>query len=185
VTDETGVVLVRKFTCDVDEPTKGYNFEDECRLSDENAQFELTQFNEELQDFEEDGTVVTANPDGFVRYSDLRPGTYRLREVGSNWCHANSDSVDSNGDVVVRAGAVSQVWIYNCVGPEVPPNTGSGDAAHLLDPQEPESTGPEDGNRAAPGIAWPVLIAAALAALWPRKVLAPAVIRNQVHRDAA
>ncbi|MGI8975212.1 MAG: SpaA isopeptide-forming pilin-related protein [Thermomicrobiales bacterium] len=185
VTDETGVVLVRKFTCDVDEPTKGYNFEDECRLSDENAQFELKQFNEELQDFEEDGTVVTANPDGFVRHSDLRPGTYQLREVGSNWCHANSDSVDSNGDVVVRAGAVSQVWIYNCVGPEVPPNTGSGDAAHLLDPQEPESTGPEDGNRAAPGIAWPVLIAAALAALWPRKVLAPAVIRTQVHRDAA
>ena len=183
-TESTGVILVRKFTCDVGEPTKGYEWNEECRLSDENARFELTQFNEELQAYDEGGTVVTANPDGFVRYPNLRPGTYQLHEVGSNWCHAESNSVNSKGDVVVTAGAVSQVWIYNCVPPDVPPNTGSGDAVGLLNPGESDSAAP-DGIGVMPGIAWPGVILGLVAALWPRKVLAPAVVRRQVHRDAA
>ena len=40
---------------------------------------------------------------------------------GSTWWNAK-------GDVVVKAGQVSLVSIYNCVGTSQPPNTGSGDA---------------------------------------------------------
>jgi hypothetical protein len=65
---------------------------------------------------------------------------------------------------------VSLVSIYNCVGPSEPPNTGSGDAAGLLNPPETPSPG-EPGT--TPGIAWPIGILAAVFALWPRKVLAP------------
>lgn len=171
VTDSTGVILVRKYTCDVETPPKGYDHENECRLSDENATFELKQFNEEMQAYGE-GTQATANPDGFLRFEDLRPGNYQLREVDSNWCYANSNSVNTNGDVVVRAGQVSLVSIYNCVGPAEPPNTGSGDAANLLSPPEVEGSAPS-GIEVTPGIAWPVMIVAVVLALRPRRVLAP------------
>jgi hypothetical protein len=168
VTDSTGVILVRKYTCDVDEPTKGYDFENECRLSNENQVFELKQYNEETTEYG-DGTQQTANPDGFVRFLSLRPGSYQLREVDSNWCYANSNSVNSTGDVVVNAGQVSLVSIYNCVGPASPPNTGSGDAADEISPVEPETSTP-NGVGVSPGIAWPVVVAALLIALWPRRV---------------
>ena len=171
VTDSTGVILVRKYVCDVDAPPKGYKFADECRLSDQNATFELKQYNEETTEYG-NAQQKTANPDGILRFINLRPGSYQLREVGDNWCYANSNSVNSKGDVVVKAGQVSLVSIYNCVGTSQPPNTGSGDAAELLNP--PEATAPAMGEPGTtPGIAWPVGILAAVFALWPRKVLAP------------
>ncbi|HYH13362.1 MAG TPA: hypothetical protein VD789_13475, partial [Thermomicrobiales bacterium] len=185
VTDSTGVILIRKYTCDVETPPKGYKFEEECRLSDEHQTFELKQFNEEMQEYGE-GTQQTANPDGILRFVNLRPGTYQLREVDSTWCYANSNSVNTKGDVVVRAGHVSLVSIYNCVGTSEPPNTGSGDAADLISPEEPEA--PAQGEPGVtPGIAWPVAILAAIAALWPRRVLAPGQhwAAREEDRDAA
>lgn len=186
VTDSTGVILVRKYTCDVETPPKGYKFEEECRLSDEHQEFELKQFNEEMQDYGE-GTRQTANPDGILRFIDLRPGSYQLREVDSSWCYANSNSVNTRGDVVVRAGQVSLVSIYNCVGTSAPPNTGSGDAADLISPQEPEAPAPGEPG-VTPGIAWPVVALAAVLALRPRRVLAPGLqdeVRADGDRDAA
>jgi hypothetical protein len=169
VTDSTGVILVRKYVCDVDKAPKGYDFANECRLSGQNASFELKQYNEETAQYGE-GTTQTANPDGILRFIDLRPGSYQLREVDDNWCYANSNSVNTKGDVVVKAGQVSLVSIYNCVGTSQPPNTGSGDAAGLLNPPEGPAAG-ESG--VTPGIAWPVAILAAVWALWPKRALAP------------
>ncbi|HEV2128030.1 MAG TPA: SpaA isopeptide-forming pilin-related protein [Thermomicrobiales bacterium] len=188
VTDSTGVILVRKYVCDVEDPPKGYDFESECRLSDQLSTFELKRFNEEMQDYG-DGVQQTANPDGILRFVDLRPGTFQLREVSGNWCYANSNSVNAKGDVVVKAGQVSLVSIYNCVGPSQPPNTGSGDAADLLD-STPEPGPPAPGEpRVTPGVAWPLAaMAAVVFALRPRRVLAPGHdwrVDDALDRDVA
>ena len=131
----------------------------------------LRQYNEETTDYGEP-VLQTANPDGILRFIDLRPGSYQLREVDNNWCYANSNSVNAKGDVVVKAGQVSLVSIYNCVGTSEPPNTGSGDAAELLDPRGPEGSAPA-GTGVTPGLAWPGIVLGLVAALWPRKVLSP------------
>jgi hypothetical protein len=110
---------------------KGYDFQGECGRSEDQVAFDLAVFNAEMQDFEPLARVA-ANADGIVRFPDLRPGTYKLTEVDGQWCFAQSNSVNANGDVVVQANKLSEVWVYNCVGTQEPPNTGSGDAAHLL-----------------------------------------------------
>ena len=50
--------------------------------------------------------VVTGatDGDGILRFTRLQPGTYDLQEVDATWCHAESDSVDARGQVVVAAG---------------------------------------------------------------------------------
>jgi hypothetical protein len=163
VTDTTGVVLVRKFVCDIKAAPKGYDWFEECSLSDQNAKFALNSYNGKTGKFQE-FTQGTANNDGFLRFTKLKPGTYELKEIGATWCHAESDNVDSKGNVVVKAGKVSTVWIFNCVPTKNPPNTGSGDAA----PNPPPVDG--DGNNGGglaptvtPAISygWPLLLAAA------------------------
>jgi uncharacterized surface anchored protein len=178
VTDTTGVVLVRKFTCDIEKAPKGYDWFEECGLSDQNAKFALNSYNVKTGAFQE-YSQGTANNDGFLRFTRLKPGTYELKEIGDTWCHAESDSVDSKGNVVVKAGKVSTVWIFNCVPTKTPPNTGSGDAA----PNAPTDGEGEYEGGVAPSFAlgWPILLGVAWF-LWRRRpVYAPA--RRLVSRD--
>jgi hypothetical protein len=65
------------------------------------------------------------NDDGLLRFSQLRPGTYQLKEVGANWCHAESDNVDAPGNLLVHAGQRTNVWISNGIKTNQPPNTGA------------------------------------------------------------
>jgi hypothetical protein len=51
---------------------------------------------------------------GSVTFENLDAGTYHLTEDDGNWCHAESDSVDETGDVIVRANERSTVWIFHC-----------------------------------------------------------------------
>jgi hypothetical protein len=51
---------------------------------------------------------------GNLSFDNLPAGTYHLLEDDGNWCHAESDSVDANGDVVVRNNERSTVWIFHC-----------------------------------------------------------------------
>lgn len=158
LTEETGTILVRKYVCEVTNPAKGYDWDEECRLSNQNASFSLAQYNAERKDYEEP-VIAQANPDGLLRFTSLRPGTYQLREVDGSWCHAESNSVNAAGDVVVTANRLSEVWIYNCVDTQEPPNTGSGDAA----PNPPPTVSPEPFGEphALPGLALPLVAAGA------------------------
>jgi uncharacterized surface anchored protein len=158
LTPDSGTILVRKFVCEVKSPPKGYDFEEECGLSHQNASFSLAKYNAEMQTYGEP-VVVQANPDGFARWTHLSPGSYKLVEVDGTWCHAESNSVNAQGDVVVQANKLSEVWIYNCVEPQTPPNTGSGDAAT----NPPPATLPADGTGPVelPAISPPILAAGA------------------------
>jgi len=160
LTPDTGTILVRKYVCEVDQPPKGYDWETECRLSNQSASFSLALFNAETEGYEEP-SMARANPDGLLRFTHLGPGSYQLREVDGVWCHAESNSVDSKGDVVVAANTLAEVWIYNCVDTQEPPNTGSGDAATNPPPATDSDSAPVDGPTALPGIAVPLLATAA------------------------
>ena len=163
VTEDTGTILVRKFVCEIKNPPKGYDWEEECGLSHQNASFSLARYDAESQAYGEP-VIVQANPDGFVRFTHLQPGSYQLREVDGAWCHAESNSVNAQGDVVVTANKLSEVWIYNCVEPTEPPNTGSGDAATNPPPAGLPTGGEGNGEGPAelPSVAaFPLLAAAA------------------------
>ncbi len=173
LTEETGTILVRKYVCEVENPPKGYDWESECRLSDEGASFTISRFNEEMKAFGQQ-TTGQANPDGLLRFSRLVPGTYELKEVESSWCHAESNSVNAKGEVVVQKNKLSEVWIYNCVKPNTPPNTGSGDAAPMLRPGG--SDGGPGAGAVAMSLAWPLLATAAWLTMRRRNQLAPVAI---------
>jgi len=157
LTETTGTILVRKYVCEVTDPPKGYDWESECRLSDQGSRFELSPYDPETEEYGE-VTIGQANPDGLLRFTRLEPGEYRLREAEAPWCHAESNSVNSRGDVVVRANALAEVWIYNCVDTDAPPNTGSGDAAGWMTPGDDASA--RGGLNVLLGVAWPILATA-------------------------
>jgi hypothetical protein len=52
--------------------------------------------------------------DGSATFGDLVPGTYALNDDSGNWCHAESDNVNTEGDVVVEAGVTTTVWLFYC-----------------------------------------------------------------------
>ena len=104
------------------------------------------------------------NEDGLLRFSRLQPGTYQLKEIGAEWCHAESDSVNAQGNVVVRAGQRANVWIFNCLGAKQPPNTGAGPLAGV------PVAGGAGGLGVLLGVAWPLLGLAAYGARRRRRV---------------
>ncbi len=180
---DTGTILVHKYVCDVKSPPKGFDYDAECRLSDQEARFQISAYNTDTQKFDA-ATIGRANPDGLLRFRDLKPGTYQLLEVDGKWCHAKSNNVDSKGNVVVKPNAYSEVWIYNCVAPTSPPNTGSGDAAGMLDP-----TGGNTGTAILLSIAWPLLAAGFWVSYRNRRrdemLATRAIRRNENDRRAA
>jgi len=180
---DTGTILVHKYVCDVKSPPKGFDYDAECRLSDQEARFQISAYNTDTQKFDA-ATVGRANPDGLLRFRDLKPGTYQLLEVDGKWCHAKSNNVDSKGNVVVKPNAYSEVWIYNCVAPTSPPNTGSGDAARMLDP-----VGGNTGAAVLISIAWPLLAAGLWISYRNRRreaiLTTQTIRRNQNDRRAA
>ena len=123
VSDSRGAILVQKFTCSASTYPANYDYEANCPAQSEPVKFSLSQW---------DGTKYVpkltgmTNQDGILRFNQLQPGGYWLKEVGGTWWQAESDSVNAKGDVIVKAGQRATVWIYNCVPPKEYPNTGTG-----------------------------------------------------------
>jgi hypothetical protein len=90
-----------------------------------------------------------------LQFTRLQPGTYQLKEIGEDWCFAESNSVNAKGDVIVRPNQLAEVWIYNCHPTKGPPNTGTGTAAFA--PINPSGAG---GAMMAFGLVWPLFGAA-------------------------
>lgn len=58
-------------------------------------------------------TSLGIRVEGVLILDHLPPGRYQLEEVGSHWCHARSDSVEAQGQVVVKAGQWATAWAFN------------------------------------------------------------------------
>ena len=96
--------------------------------------------------------------DGLLRFSNLKPGTYQLKEVGADWCHAESDNVDAQGNLLARAGERTNVWIFNCIPTKEPPNTGAGTTAgRNLTAESGFFGSTPDGGALLFGLMWPLL----------------------------
>jgi hypothetical protein len=119
----TGAITVYKFACPVTTPSATFDWHGRCDPQGQGVRFRLSSW---------DGTTLTpitvgsTDSDGILRFTRLQPGIYDLQEVDATWCHAESDNVNGDGRVVVRAGERASVWIFNCVGAKNPPNTGAG-----------------------------------------------------------
>ena len=109
--------------CPVTTPSSSFDWYNRCDPQGEGVVFDLSVQN---GDTFEPVTTAATDADGILRITRLAPGIYDLQEVDAIWCHAESDSVDANGHVVVEAGKRSSIWIFNCVGAKTPPNTGAG-----------------------------------------------------------
>ena len=165
---DTGAITVYKYACPVTVPPAGFDWYGRCDPQGQGVQFNLSVW---------DGSrflpVVTAatDGDGILRFTRLQPGTYDLQEVDATWCHAESDSVNAQGQVVVAAGERASVWIFNCVGAKNPPNTGAGPGAMSGSQWPGAASGP--GSLPAAGLG--------LSLLWP---LAGLVILRRFGRAA-
>ncbi|MBX3071344.1 MAG: hypothetical protein KF883_12645, partial [Thermomicrobiales bacterium] len=128
VTDATGSIVVQKYGCELPPTKRPANFDwfAECNPQTTGVKFGLSEL--------VDGAYVprltgVTNVNGLLTFSGLKPGTYKLQEIGDDWCHAESDSVNATGDLIVKAGKRSNVWIFNCIPTVGPPNTGAGTTA--------------------------------------------------------
>jgi hypothetical protein len=150
---DTGAITVYKYACPVTVPPAGFDWYGRCDPQGQGVQFSLS-----VWDGSQFLPVVTGatDGDGILRFTRLQPGTYDLQEVDATWCHAESDSVDAQGQVVVAAGERASVWIFNCVGAKNPPNTGAGPGA---------VTGGPGG--AMPGLGSASAAGLGLSLLWP------------------
>ena len=119
----TGAITVYKLACPVTVPPANFDWYGRCDPQGQGVHFSLSVW---------DGaqflpvTTAATDGDGILRFTRLQPGLYDLKEVDAIWCHAESDSVNAQGHVVVAAGKRASVWIFNCVGAKDPPNTGAG-----------------------------------------------------------
>ena len=128
LTDSTGAIKVTKYVCDLPGNKRPENFDwfANCSIETDGVKFTLSV--QQAGKFVPKSTGLT-NADGIINFGNLKPGTYQLKEVGADWCHAESDNVNPQGNLIVRAGQRTSVWIFNCVPTKNPPNTGAGTTA--------------------------------------------------------
>jgi hypothetical protein len=61
-----------------------------------------------------DSLSMDTAEDGTATFADLAPSTYDLDDTTRTWCHAESDNVNTEGNVIVEAGLTTSVWLFYC-----------------------------------------------------------------------
>jgi hypothetical protein len=111
VSQGTGAVVVHAYSCDVASANTEVAWFDVCQAPFTRATFQLVR----LEGEDAVGTETQpVDAEGVCHFGDLLPGTYRLTQTDGEWCHAESNSVDDQGKVVVTAAEVATVWIFYC-----------------------------------------------------------------------
>jgi len=128
VSDTTGAIIVQKYACPTLNPPANYDYYRNCAIQSTPTQFSIALYSGETKKYAP-VTDGSTNVDGLLTFARLTPGTYSLTEAGDGWCYAESDSVNTNGDVVVRPNIASKVFIFNCAPVTGQPNTGAGTMA--------------------------------------------------------
>jgi hypothetical protein len=107
----TGTVGVYTYACATDADSEATDWFGSCKPGVSGVRFALSPA---------DGTTAEPVGDGMtqaggeVRFDGLAPGAYDLDAPDATWCHAESDSVNEHGELVVTAGADVSVWIFLC-----------------------------------------------------------------------
>ncbi len=106
-----GAINVVGFACSVPTTAAGFDWFGQCQTPAAGMAFQVF---DTAESSTTPAATGTTNDRGRIRFPNLAPGTYQLRPNGGNWCHAESDRVDAQGNVVVTAGADSNIWIFTC-----------------------------------------------------------------------
>lgn len=116
-----GSVTVVKFLCQ-GKANDAYTWAKDCTNYGAGAEFALSTLGGKA------AGAGTTDADGKLTFSKLANGAYALDETSGNWCHAEADHVDANGNVLVQNGGPTTVSVYNCgkKNVNVLPNTGTG-----------------------------------------------------------
>jgi hypothetical protein len=110
---EVGSILVEVFTCPIDRPAEGFDWFGACQPAGSGLEFRI----EPPEAAPTDRQTEATSAEGEVGFERLEPGVYELTQVDDSWCHAESNSVDASGRVVVQEGELATVWIFNCDAP--------------------------------------------------------------------
>ncbi|MBA3450514.1 MAG: hypothetical protein H0T18_04810, partial [Chloroflexia bacterium] len=146
LTGNTGAITVYKYACPVTVPPRSFDWYGRCDPQGQGVRFSLS-----VLDRDQFVPVVTGatDGDGILRFTRLQPGAYQLTELDATWCHAESDNVNRDGNLIVEAGERASVWIFDCVGAKNPPNTGAG-PMWANESRESEVESRESGVRGRP-----------------------------------
>jgi hypothetical protein len=115
-TETTGAIIAEAKMCSIPQPQQGFDWFGQCTAPVTGMSFSLYP--------ESGGSTPLATSDtnaqGRARFGNLPAGTYQLKPEGALgsesmiWCYAESDRVDSNGNIIVEADAESHVWSFTC-----------------------------------------------------------------------
>lgn len=108
----TGTVRVNTYTCTgVPADTSAFDWYSACAAGGEHR-YALTLAAGDATDAHATDTANT----GAATFLGLPPGTYDLHDVNAKWCHAESNNVNAQGNVVVEANKETTVWFFYCDG---------------------------------------------------------------------
>jgi hypothetical protein len=110
VNDSAGSVLVVVRSCPIASAQTGYDWFGQCTGIAAGLRYHLMR----LDSATRDGLATSTNGEGKATFALLPPGTYELTQAAGDWCFAQSDDVDAQGNVIVEAGARTTVWIFTC-----------------------------------------------------------------------
>lgn len=111
--EENGTLRIVVKTCSI-RPAADADWETACTLPVKDATFKIEAREGRFAGWYRD---VEANDAGAASVEDLPVGRYALEQSRDDWCRAESDRVDANGDLVIERGQVTTVWIFNCADP--------------------------------------------------------------------
>jgi len=114
INDSTGAIMVLAFDCGQVADTTNFDWFGGCAPAPAPGQLELSQWDGAT--FVAVGAAKTGTT-GELSFPQLAPGRYELHEPATTWCHAESDSVNAQGEVMVAAGQRSTVWVFHCAPP--------------------------------------------------------------------
>lgn len=107
----TGTIEVRHRRCASGAGGDDYDWHRQCTDGAAGLIFKL-----KPTDADSPWVTVSTDATGTLRFDNLEPGRYRLILLEQNWCHAESDGVDENGDLVVEGNNITTVWAFTCDG---------------------------------------------------------------------
>jgi hypothetical protein len=106
----TGTLRVVSRDC-ATHPPDGADWKASCIAPTLKASFELEARDGPFKGWHRDLKIVDS---GEYSLPELPSGRYALEQKDDDWCRAESDRVDANGELVVEGGQVTTVWIFHC-----------------------------------------------------------------------
>jgi hypothetical protein len=111
VPNQTGTLRVVAMSCQT-RPADGADWTAVCTTAVDGALFDLEGLDGPFAQWHRD---LKADASGNATLDRLPAARYRLEQKNDDWCRAESNRVDADGDVVIEGGNTTTVWVFNCL----------------------------------------------------------------------